>query len=186
MSGYARPVTGSKRDVRLPVVCLLLLLATGALYWPVSHYGLTGYDDPEYITLNVAIQHGLTWPGLKWAFTTGYASNWHPLTWLSYMADYQFFGGTAGALHLTNVIFHLANSLLVLLVVRGMTGELWPSALAAALFALHPLRVESVAWVCERKDVLSAFSASSPWPRMCGMRVFQAGHFTFSRCCFSP
>ena len=127
------------------------------VYWPLSHAALISYDDPEYLTWNVDIQHGLTLDALKWAFTTGYTGNWHPLTWVSYMLDYQFFGGTPGAMHMTNVALHLLNSLLVLWLLWRMTGALWRSAFVAAVFALHPLHVESVAWACERKDVLSTF-----------------------------
>ena len=136
-------------------VCALLGLATASLYWPVARYGLINLDDPEYITWNPHLRDGLTLPALKWAFTTGYTGNWHPLTWLSYMMDYQLHGGSPGGMHLTNALLHAANALLLFLLLRRMVGALWRSAFVAGLFALHPLHVESVAWVAERKDVLS-------------------------------
>ena len=139
------------------LVYALLTLVTVSLYWPVSRYGLISLDDPEYITWNPQIRDGLTIPALRWAFTTGYTGNWHPLTWLSYMADCQFLGGSPGEMHLTNLLLHAANAVLLFLLFRRMTGALWRSAFVAALFALHPLHVESVAWIAERKDVLSTF-----------------------------
>src|ERR1039458_8030146 len=135
----------------------LLALLTLGIYWPLSRSELLSYDDVEYVTWNLDIQGGLTLPALRWAFSTGYAGNWHPLTWVSYMLDYQFFGGSPGQMHLTNLILQIANVVLVLLLFRQMTGTFWRSAFVAAFFALHPLHVESVAWVCERKDVLSTF-----------------------------
>jgi len=115
------------------------------------------YDDGDYVTGNVHVQSGLGWESSAWAFKTGHASNWHPLTWLSHELDCQLFGLRAGGHHLTSVFFHIANSVLLLLVLLRMTGALWRSAVVAGLFALHPLHVESVAWVSERKDVLSTF-----------------------------
>jgi len=150
-------VIGAKKQGPVLLICLLLGSITAGLYWPVTHYGLINLDDPEYITWNPDIRRGLTLSALKWAFTTGYTGNWHPLTWVSYMADCQFFGGRPGAMHLTNLALHVANSLLLFLLFRSMTGALWRSAFLAAVFALHPLHVESVAWVAERKDVLSTF-----------------------------
>ena len=138
-------------------ICLFLTLGTLAAYLPVSRNGFVNYDDSDYVTANLHVQSGLKWENIAWAFTTGHASNWHPLTWVSHMADCQLFGENAGAHHLVSLLFHAANTLLVFLVLRRMTGALGRSALVAALFALHPLHVESVAWVSERKDVLSAF-----------------------------
>jgi tetratricopeptide (TPR) repeat protein len=135
----------------------LLAAMTLAAFWPALRCGFVNYDDPFYVTGNWHVRQGLSWSGLKWAFTTAAAVNWHPLTWLSHMADCQFYGLNAAGHHLTSVLLHLANSVLLLLLLRRMTGALWPSALAAALFALHPLRVQSVVWVAERKDVLCAF-----------------------------
>src|ERR1035437_597385 len=149
---------GRQRSVpsALFVSAALALLALG-IYWPVSHFELISYDDPEYVTWNLDIQGGLTLSALRWAFSTGDAGNWHPLTWISYMFDYQFFGGSPGQMHLTSLVLHLANTLVLFSLFRRMTGTFWRSAFVAAIFALHPLHVESVAWVCERKDVLSTF-----------------------------
>jgi 4-amino-4-deoxy-L-arabinose transferase-like glycosyltransferase len=138
-------------------LCLLLALAALAVFLPVARQGFVNYDDSDYVTENAHILSGLTRANVVWAFTTGHASNWHPVTWLSHMLDCQLFGTRAGAQHLVSVGFHIANALLLLLLLRRITGALWRSALVAALFALHPLHVESVAWVSERKDVLSAF-----------------------------
>jgi hypothetical protein len=138
---------------------LLLVLGTLAVYMPAAQHGFTLYDDSDYVTENPMVENGLTWAGIKWAFTTGHASNWHPLTWISHMADCQLFGLDAGMHHCVNVLFHAANSILLLLLLMRWTNALWPSAFAAALFAWHPLHVESVAWVAERKDVLSTFFA---------------------------
>jgi protein O-mannosyl-transferase len=135
-----------------------LILITLALYWPVRHFEFNNYDDRQYITENPNVQNGLTLPAVKWAFTAvGYAWNWHPLTWLSHLLDVQLFGFNAGAHHFTNVLFHTANTLLLFLLLRRWTGDLWRSVFVAALFGWHPLHVESVAWVAERKDVLSTF-----------------------------
>jgi protein O-mannosyl-transferase len=138
-------------------IALLLVLGTLAVYYPAMHHGFTLYDDTDYVTQNPTVENGLTWAGLKWAFTTIHASNWHPLTWLSHMADCQFFGLDAGMHHFVNVLFHTANAVLLFLLLLRLTGSLWPSAFVAALFAWHPMHVESVAWVSERKDVLSTF-----------------------------
>ena len=136
-------------------LCLLLALVTLAVYLPAAWNGFVNYDDADYVTENVHVKSGLTWDTVGWAFQSGHASNWHPLTWLSHSLDCQVFGMRAGAMHLVSVGLHLVNTLLLFLVLRGLTGALWRSALVAALFALHPLHVESVAWVSERKDVLS-------------------------------
>ena len=138
---------------------LLLALVTLLAYLPVTRDGFVNYDDQDYVTENSVVQKGLTWTGIKWAFTTGHASNWHPLTWLSHMADCELFGLNPGAHHLVNVLFHTVNAVLLLLLLFRMTGALWPAAFVAALFAWHPLHVESVAWISERKDVLSTFFA---------------------------
>jgi tetratricopeptide (TPR) repeat protein len=138
---------------------LLLALITLLAYLPASRDGFVNYDDQDYVTENSVVQKGLTWTGIKWAFTTGHASNWHPVTWLSHMADCELFGLNPGAHHLANVLFHTANVVLLLLLLLRLTGELWPAAFIAALFAWHPLHVESVAWISERKDVLSTFFA---------------------------
>jgi tetratricopeptide (TPR) repeat protein len=141
------------------LICLFLVLITLVVYLPVRRHGFTVYDDGDYVSQNHIVQAGLTWPGVKWAFTTWFASNWHPLTWLSHMTDCECFGLDAGAHHLVNALFHAANAALLFVLLLRLTGAAWPAALVAALFAWHPLRVESVAWVSERKDVLSSFFA---------------------------
>jgi len=142
---------------------LLLALITLLVYLPAVRDGFVNYDDRDYITENSVVQKGLTWTGIKWAFTTvftnGHASYWHPLTWLSHMVDCELFALNPGAHHLVNVLFHTANVVLLFLLLLRLTGELWPAAFIAALFAWHPLHVESVAWIAERKDVLSTFFA---------------------------
>jgi protein O-mannosyl-transferase len=137
--------------------CLALMLITTAVFYQVCAYDFVNLDDPTYIYENPNIQDGITLKAIKWAFTADYASNWHPLTWLSHMLDWQLFGPKAGGHHLTNLVFHVANTLLLFIVLKQTTQRFWPSAFVAALFAIHPLHVESVAWVSERKDVLSTF-----------------------------
>ena len=139
------------------LICLFLGLVTFAVYWPPLNHAFLDYDDQQYVTENPRVQAGLTAGGIAWAFTTNYASNWHPLTWLSHMLDCQIFGLHPAGHHLTNLFLHIANTLLLFLLLQRMTGAVWPGALVAALFALHPLHVQSVAWVAERKDVLSTF-----------------------------
>ena len=138
-------------------VCLLLAVVTFAVYWSVVQFDFIDYDDPAYVVNNVRVHQGLTWDGLTWALSTWYMGYWQPMTWLSFMLDVQVFGVNPAGMHFVNVCFHVADTLLVFLVLRRMTGAYWQSALTAALFGLHPLRVESVAWICERRDVLSAF-----------------------------
>ncbi len=140
----------------LAVGALLVALVV-ALYWQTGNYGFISYDDPTYVSANPQLRNGFTLDNLRWAFTTTYASNWHPLTWLSYLFDYRLFGDRPRGYHVVNVILHAANTVLLLAVLRRMTGALWPSAFVAALFGVHPAHVESVAWVAERKDVLSTF-----------------------------
>ncbi|MCX5847775.1 MAG: tetratricopeptide repeat protein [Deltaproteobacteria bacterium] len=148
------PVTG--RQLQL-VVCLLLTAFTLAVFWQVQFHDFILYDDPLYVTRNPHVQSGLTSGGLIWALTTFDVSNWHPLTWLSLMLDYHFFRLNPAGYHWTNLIIHIANTILLFTVFRRMTEDIWKSAIVAALFAIHPLHVESVAWISERKDVLSAF-----------------------------
>ncbi len=143
------------RMLRAAVLAFLAVL-TAAAFWPVLGNGFVNLDDYRYVVENGHVRSGLTWEGMRWAFVSlGYSSNWHPLTWLSHMLDVELYGLWAGGHHLTSVLIHLAVAWLLYLAVAGMTGAAWPSALVAALFAVHPLRVESVAWVAERKDVLS-------------------------------
>ena len=139
------------------LIALLLALVTLLIYLPAARYGFSLFDDSDYVTENHVVQNGLTWAGLRWAFTTWHASNWHPLTWLSHMLDCELFGLNAGAHHVVNILFHAANVVLLFTLLRRLTGALWPAAFVAALFAWHPVHVESVAWVAERKDVLSTF-----------------------------
>jgi tetratricopeptide (TPR) repeat protein len=140
-----------------PLICGVLALLTAAVYWQTLRFDFVNYDDGDYVIGNKAIQSGLTAESVKWAFTTGHASNWHPLTWLSHELDCQIFGVKPGGMHLTNLIFHVANTLLLFGVLRKMTAATWRSAIVAALFGWHPTHVESVAWISERKDVLSTF-----------------------------
>lgn len=138
-------------------ICLLLVLASLAVYFPVCHFGFVDYDDSGYFFNNPHVLTGLTWPNIQWAFTNGEYANWHPLTWLSLMLDATLFGSGSAGPHVTNVLLHTGNSILVFLLIMRMTGAVWRSAAAGILFAIHPLHVESVAWISERKDVLSAF-----------------------------
>ncbi len=140
---------------RTAVVCLALVLGCICIYWQVHDFEFTNYDDPEFVSQNPFVQGGLSWSGVVFAFTQTIAANWHPITILSHMLDVQLFGLRAGAHHLVNVAFHAINAVLLFLVVKRMTRRFWCSALVAALFAWHPLHVESVAWVAERKDLLS-------------------------------
>jgi protein O-mannosyl-transferase len=139
-------------------VCLLATL-TLAVFWPVTDHDFINYDDPLYVTQNPYIQAGLTWEGLAWAFGRlhGNGTYWHPLTWVSHMVDCELYGSMPWGHHLTSVLFHAANAVLVFLVFLQMTGAFWRCAVLAGLFALHPLQVDSVAWVAERKNLLSAF-----------------------------
>jgi tetratricopeptide (TPR) repeat protein len=154
------------RSPWLPALALAALVI--AVYARTWTFGFVNLDDLQYVVDNPQVLRGLTWNGTGWAFGSFHAGNWHPLTWLSHMADVQLFGADAGGHHLVSVLLHLANTLLVFAWLRGMTGAPWRSALAAALFAVHPLHVESVAWVSERKDVLSTLFwllASMAWVR---------------------
>jgi tetratricopeptide (TPR) repeat protein len=139
------------------IIYLVLTIVTLAVYWQVNHYDFVNYDDQVYVTENSHIQSGITLGGFRWAFSTIYAEFWHPLTLLSLMFDYQLHGLNAGGYHLTNLILHIMSTLLLFWLFNRMTGAIWRSAFIAAIFSLHPLRVESVAWIAERKDVLSAF-----------------------------
>ena len=150
-------MTAVKTNRLFLLICLVLALGTVALYWPVTRHPFITLDDQQYVTQNSHVQSGLTWAGVKWAFSNFEAANWHPLTWLSHQLDCELFGLNAGGHHLMNVLLHTANALLVFGLLRGATGAVWRSAIVAALFAWHPLRVESVAWTAERKDVLCAF-----------------------------
>lgn len=168
------------------IVCLFFVIVILALFWPLSHSDFVNYDDNHYVSENRQIKSGLTPKGILWAFKTTYACNWHPLTWLSHMVDFELYGIFAGGHHLTNVLFHIANTLLLFILLRRMTDAFWRSAFVAALFAFHPLHVESVAWIAERKDLLSTFwglltlisyaqyTQRSSWPWYGGALLFFA------------
>src|SRR5271156_5665968 len=164
-----------KSAVRAAVLCLVLAAMTFAVFGQTLRHEFVNYDDDDYVYDDPVVARGLTFKGVIWAFTQSHAANWHPLTWLSHMLDCQFYGLNPGGHHLTNVLLHTATVILLFLVLRQMTGFFWRSAFVAAVFAIHPLRVESVAWVAERKDVLSGLFfmltigayvryARRPWP----------------------
>jgi protein O-mannosyl-transferase len=136
-------------------LCIFLAVSTFAVYSQIQDHEFINYDDDIYVTNNKHVQAGLTQDSVRWAFTASFNGNWHPVTWLSHMLDVQLFG-TSGH-HLTSLLFHIFNALLLFLILLRMTGALWQSGFVAALFALHPINVESVAWVAERKNVLSTF-----------------------------
>jgi tetratricopeptide (TPR) repeat protein len=138
-------------------ICLVLLATSFAVYAPVRHFDFVNFDDPEFVRDNPHLRGGLTAESVAWAFTSGESANWFPVTRLSHVLDAQFWGRRSGPQHLTSVLFHALAVLCLFAFLRRASGERWPSALVALLFALHPLHVESVAWVAERKDVLCAF-----------------------------
>jgi len=138
-------------------ICCGLVAATVAAYWAVGSADFIVFDDREYVYENPHLRDGLSWDSVTWALTTEWQANWHPLTWWSLMLDVQLFGLSSRAMHLVNLALHAGSSIVLLLALRRMTGSVWRSGMVAALFALHPLHVESVAWVAERKDVLSTF-----------------------------
>ena len=137
------------------IFCLLLFLATIALYNPVTRAPFLNFDDVVYVTENPQVHAGLTWNTVVWAFHTSESANWHPITWLSHALDYQIFGSNPMGPHSVNVLLHAANAVLLFLILESATGLAWRSLMIAALFALHPINVESVAWIAERKNVLS-------------------------------
>jgi len=139
------------------LVSICLILGIVLVYMKVQTFDFVGYDDELYVTHNYHVQNGISLEGLKWTFTTFHSGNWHPLTWLSHMLDCELYEMNPAGHHWTNVEFHIANTLLLFFILFRMTGTLWRSAFVAALFAMHPLHVESVAWISERKDVLSTF-----------------------------
>jgi Flp pilus assembly protein TadD len=143
-------------DAKVALLDVLVFLLVGAVFVPSVHNDFVNYDDGIYVTANPHVKRGMTWDGIRWAATSTDASNWHPLTWLSHMMDCQLFGLKSWGHHLTNVLLHAANSVLLFLILQRMTGALWRSLFVALVFGLHPLRVQSVAWISERKDVLSA------------------------------
>jgi len=139
------------------LICLILTAAILFAYGQVQNHDFVNFDDHDYVTENRHIQKGLKLDSVIWAFAATRSGNWHPLTWLSHILDYRLYGKNPGGHHLTSLLFHIANTLLLFFVFGRMTNSLWQSGFVAALFALHPLHVESVAWVSERKDVLSTF-----------------------------
>ncbi|MDQ6704491.1 MAG: tetratricopeptide repeat protein, partial [Acidobacteriota bacterium] len=145
---------GRFRDLYISLGLAALVLA---IYAPTAYYGFVNFDDDVYVYQNPAVMHGFTVAGLKWAITTFDFYYWQPVTWISHMLDCQLFGLRPGWHHLINTILHASNTILLFFLLRDATGRIWRSALVAALFAIHPLRVESVAWIAERKDVLSGF-----------------------------
>ena len=145
----------SASSSRILLLYLLLTAATVATYYPVGSHPFIDFDDSKYVTENTHIQSGLTFATVKWAFTTYHASNWHPLTWLSHALDWQMFGADSGGHHNVNLLLHTVNVLLLFWVLLQATGAVGRSALVAGLFALHPINVESVAWLAERKNLLS-------------------------------
>ena len=161
-------------------ICIALGVAVLAIYGQTLGFEFVNFDDPQFVTGNPNVMGGLTFNGVVWAFGAGRMGSWHPLTWLSHMLDAQLFGTNAGGHHATNVLLHALNTLLLFGVFRSATGAVWRSALVAALFALHPLHVESVAWVSERRDVLStafgllAIGAHVGYARRGGVRRYLA------------
>ena len=156
---HTAPHSPHSHSPRIPLwlIAALLLLVTIAIYWPATRGDFVNYDDDLHVTANAQVQKGLTWESVKWALLTPVNCIWHPVTVLSHMADCQLFGLNPWGHHLTSVLLHAVNTMLFFLFLWGLTGALWRSVLAAALFGWHPLHVESVAWVSERKDVLSGF-----------------------------
>ncbi len=157
------PPSASRRGIfqephkRRTILCLLLVLATIALYGPVTRAPFLNYDDAIHVSDNPYVRAGLSWSTFVWAFKTSETADWHPMTWLSHALDCQLFGVNAEGPHTVNVLFHAANALLLFLILESATALVWRSFMVAALFALHPINVESVAWISERKDVLSMF-----------------------------
>jgi protein O-mannosyl-transferase len=147
----------SSPEKRNVILCLLLVVATLTLYNPVNRHPFVNYDDDRYVTENPHIHNGLNWDTITWAFSAMEQGNWHPLTWLSHALDYQLFHQNATGHHFTSLLIHAANAVLLFLLLMYATGRVGPSLLVAALFALHPINVESVAWVAERKNVLCTF-----------------------------
>ena len=138
-------------------ISVFFILALSAVFWPLLTHDFVSIDDTVYVTGNPYVRSGITAKNITWAFTTFDAEFWHPLTWLSLMADAQIFNGSPFGFHLSNLLLHILNTLLLFFFLKKATGKLWQSAFAAFVFGLHPLHVESVAWIAQRKDVLSTF-----------------------------
>jgi Flp pilus assembly protein TadD len=166
-------------------VSVALIAVNIAVYAPVVHHEFVTWDDPQYLLGNPHVSGGLTGSGVRWAWTSGYASNWHPLTWWSHMLDVQMYGMSAGPHHVTSLLLHIVNTLLLFGLLHAMTGRLGPSAFVAALFAAHPLHVESVAWVSERKDVLSTlFWMLTVWAYLRYLRRPRLGRYALMAAVF--
>ena len=150
-----RPLTDETDKAMKIAICIFLVVATLAVYWQIQDHEFLYFDDNQYVTDNLNVKTGFTRESIVWAFTTSHAANWHPVTWLSHILDYQLYGLHPKGHLLTNLLIHIANALLLFTVLLRMTGALWQSGFVAALFALHPFNVESVAWAAERKNVLS-------------------------------
>ena len=155
LNDVAHPLADEANKTVKIIIYVLLVLATFAIYSQVQDHEFINYDDTIYVTENLNVQAGLTSESVKWAFTTSHPPYWHPVTWLSHILDYQLYGLHPKGHYLTNLFLHIASALILLLVLSRMTGKLWQSAFVAAIFAFHPLNVESVAWLAERKNVLS-------------------------------
>ena len=147
---------GNKKYDHL-ILCILLSIAVLSVYWQVQNFEFLNFDDHAYVSGRPEVLSGLTIDNIAWSFSTTEAGFWHPMTWLSLMLDYELYGLNAGGYHWTNLLLHLASTLLLFSFFLKTTGALWKSGLVAVLFALHPLHIESVAWIAERKDVLSGF-----------------------------
>ena len=147
----------AKRLRKIVILCMVLVAVTLSVYVQTRNHDFLSYDDWKYVTENPHVAGGISGSNIAWAFTSVHASNWHPITWLSHMADVKLHGLNPGGHHLTNVVIHSLSSLILLLLLIRLTSALWKSFFVAALFALHPLHVESVAWIAERKDVISTF-----------------------------
>jgi tetratricopeptide (TPR) repeat protein len=160
-----RSVTSSATWSRTAVAVVLgLILANGLIYAPVRQFAFVNSDDPVYVTANPQVLQGLSWANVEWAFTEAKVPYWHPLTFLSHMLDVELYGTNAAGHHVTSVLLHIVTAVLLFALLLQMTGAMWRSAVVAALFSLHPLRVESVAWIAERKDVLSTcFWVATTW-----------------------
>lgn len=174
----SHPGGGRAPQKNTAIACLLLAVITLGFYNPISHCGFVYSDDVVYVMRNPAIRAGLSWETVKWAFTGVHAGFWHPLTWLSHALDYQLFGLNPAGHHYVSLLFHVANSILLFLLLLEATSAGWSSLIVAALFALHPENVESVAWAAERKNVLSMFFfllalwAYGRYVRLAGLRRY--------------
>jgi Flp pilus assembly protein TadD len=157
-------VTNQQKNTLPLLIAVILAVMILIVFWNVQYFPFINYDDYEYVTENPHVRTGITVDGVLWAFTSFHAANWHPLTWISHMIDCNLYGLNPGGHHFTNLILHILNTLLLLVVLNRMTGTMWRSAWVTALFAIHPLHVESVVWIAERKDVLStAFWMMTLW-----------------------